>query len=143
MLIGAGDAGALVEEYAKASGVAVVAAHLAPDTESAARLAGKRVFGFAGIGRPEKFFDTLSYLGADVAGARAFPDHHAYSPAELAQLQAQADEAGAMLITTEKDRARIGPACAIAVLPVSLETDDAGLLARLAQAALSGAPFKV
>lgn len=142
VLIGAGDAGALIENHAKASGVAVVRARLAPDAEAAAQLAGKRVFAFAGIGRPEKFFDTLSAIGADIAGVRAFADHHAYSPAELTRLQAQADDANAMLITTEKDQARIGPAFATAVLPVSLETDDVGLLARLAQAALDGKRLK-
>ena len=139
---GASAAGASVEAAAKASGVTVCRASLTPDADTAARLRGKRVFAFAGIGRPEKFFDTLSSLGADVAGVRAFPDHYTYSPAQLAELHAKAEEAGAMLITTEKDRARIGAACAIAVLPVSLETEEPGLFARLAHAALAGQRFK-
>jgi tetraacyldisaccharide 4'-kinase len=142
VVIGAGGAGAHVEAVAKASDVSVCRARLTPDPDAAQRLKGARVFAFAGIGRPEKFFDTLSSLGADVAGARAFPDHHTYSSAELMELHAKAVEAGATLITTEKDRARIGAACAIAVLPVALETVEPGLFERLAQVALTGQSFK-
>ncbi len=141
LVIGAGDAGAHVEAAAKSEGVSVCRARLTPDVDTAQRVKGARVFAFAGIGRPEKFFDTLSSLGADVFGARAFPDHHTYSAAELADLHARADKAGAMLITTEKDRARIGAACAIAVLPVALETDEPGVFGRLAHAALTGQRF--
>ena len=48
--------------------------------------AGLRVLAFAGIGRPEKFFATLRGIGADLAETRAFPDHHAYRPHDLAAL---------------------------------------------------------
>ncbi|MDP2356347.1 MAG: tetraacyldisaccharide 4'-kinase [Beijerinckiaceae bacterium] len=142
VVIGANAGSDLMGAEAKASGVTVCRARLTPDADAAARLRGARVFAFAGIGRPEKFFDTLSSLGADVAGVCAFADHHTYSPAQLAELQAQADEMGATLITTEKDRARIGSACAIDVLPVSLESEEPGLFARLAHAALTGQRFK-
>ena len=37
------------------------------------------VFAMAGIGRPEKFFQTLQAMGARVVGTRAFPDHHRYT----------------------------------------------------------------
>ncbi|GAA5317168.1 MAG: tetraacyldisaccharide 4'-kinase [Candidatus Pelagadaptatus aseana] len=36
-----------------------------------------------GIGNPQRFFDTLATLGLKVDG-RAFADHHAFSPADLA-----------------------------------------------------------
>src|SRR5262249_41404556 len=43
----------------------------------------------------------------------SFPDHHAYTDAEIAGLQAEAERAQLMLVTTEKDlvrlRARSGP----------------------------------
>jgi tetraacyldisaccharide 4'-kinase len=83
-------------------------ARLAPDPAAAARIAGARVFAFAGIGRPAKFADTLNEIGVDVAGFRWFPDHHYYSPRELAALAREAKRLRAALVTTEKDAARIG-----------------------------------
>ena len=56
------------------------------------RLAGARLLAFAGIGRPEKFFVTLRALGADLVGARAFPDHHPFRVSELEALRNDALE---------------------------------------------------
>src|SRR5579862_3299668 len=39
-------------------------------------LSGRHVVAFAGIGRPAKFFHALEHLGAQLAEAYAFPDHH-------------------------------------------------------------------
>src|SRR5205085_2787044 len=46
-----------------------------------ADLARKRLHAVAGIGNPQRFFDTLTSLGLRFT-AHAFPDHHAYSAAE-------------------------------------------------------------
>ena len=81
---------------------------------------------FAGIGRPEKFFATLRGLGARLVSARAFPDHAPYPPRILRRLSEEARRAGAMLVTTEKDAARLPPAFrreALA-LPVRLVPED-------------------
>ena len=50
----------------------------------------------AGIGRPQKFFDTLAGLGAELVATRSFADHHPYRDAEIAALiaAAEAGEAG-------------------------------------------------
>ena len=91
---------------------------------------------FAGIGRPEKFFSGLRGAGVMLAGARAFADHHPYSPAELAALVREADAAGATLLTTPKDRARLAQAAppGIAVAGVTLAwEDEAALNALLAE----------
>ena len=103
----------------------VLRARLAPVAGGA--LAGRRVFAFAGIGRPAKFFATLAETGAEVVGARAFADHHPYTAADLAALEeaAAAAEADATLITTAKDAVRLPPdAGDVAVLTVRLEWDD-------------------
>lgn len=71
-------------------------------------LSADPVLAFSGIGRPSKFFATLERLGARVIGTAAFPDHHCFSSAEAADLLAKAEAAGARLVTTEKDRVRIG-----------------------------------
>ena len=110
-------------------------ARLAPDPAVAARIAGARVFAFAGIGRPAKFANTLDEIGADVAGFRWFPDHHGYSPRELAELAREAKRLRAALVTTEKDAARIGSNLAVdlEILPITLLFERAeevdGLLA--------------
>ena len=57
---------------------------------------GKRVHAIAGIGNPERFFDHLRALGLSFA-AHAFPDHYAYSQADLDFGDADA------IIMTEKD----------------------------------------
>ncbi|HKJ62897.1 MAG TPA: tetraacyldisaccharide 4'-kinase, partial [Hyphomicrobiales bacterium] len=65
------------------------------------------VLAFCGIGRPQKFFDTLKAAGATLADRRAFPDHHAYTDNDAGSLLNQARTLGAQLVTTEKDWVRL------------------------------------
>ncbi|MEM5517406.1 tetraacyldisaccharide 4'-kinase [Henriciella sp. AS95] len=62
---------------------------------------------FAGIGRPEKFFDTLEECGARLEDSVPFPDHHVYSDRDIAYLTSLAKDREATLITTEKDYVRL------------------------------------
>lgn len=89
-------------------------------------LAGQRLFAFAGIGRPEKFFTTLREMGCVLAGAQGFPDHHVYSDAILTRLEASAREVDARLITTQKDAERLPERFRdrVLVLPVALGFSD-------------------
>jgi tetraacyldisaccharide 4'-kinase len=84
----------------------VLRAHLEPLPHD---LAGRKVFAFAGIGRPQKFFDTLAAAGAFIQGTESFADHYFYRPDDLAGLRARARAQGAQLVTTEKDLVRIPP----------------------------------
>lgn len=113
------------------AGRPILRADLAP--VAAERFAGKTVVGFAGIGRPEKFFATLRGLGAAVAAAHEFPDHHPYRPAELAALSDEAARLGATLVTTAKDWVRLDSAARaqIAVLEVEIAWRDRKALAAL------------
>jgi tetraacyldisaccharide 4'-kinase len=91
---------------------------------------GRPVFAMAGIGRPEKFFRTLQAMGARVVGMRALPDHHEYTARELESVKRKAAEAGAIVVTTEKDLVRIAPPLreGIVALPVhAVFADDAEL----------------
>jgi tetraacyldisaccharide 4'-kinase len=140
--IGKGAAGDAVAALAAKKGIPAFAAKIIPDRVAAQRLAGQRVLAFAGIGRPEKFFRTLAEIGAEVVEGRAFPDHHSYSPREAKELLAAAKAKNLVLVTTEKDQARIARMpelaalhAASAALPVVLEFDDkAALMRRVTEA---------
>ena len=67
----------------------------------------KNVIAFAGIGTPEKFFNTLKDHKINVLKEIKFPDHHKYSHEELENLVLEKKENNAVLITTEKDYFRI------------------------------------
>lgn len=106
------------------AGFPTLTATVAP-TDEAPDLRNAPVFAFAGIGRPQKFFDTLDQMGARVVGRRAFPDHHAFDDAALRALANAADDAAGQLATTEKDAMRL-PAwirARVAVIPVALRFD--------------------
>jgi tetraacyldisaccharide 4'-kinase len=140
---GKGAAGDAIAALAAKKGTPAFAAKIVPDRLAAQKLAGQRVLAFAGIGRPEKFFRTLAEIGAEVAEARTFPDHHPYSPREAEELLAAAKTRGLVLVTTEKDQVRIArvPELAAlhatsATLPIMLEFDDETALMQRITAAL-------
>ncbi|MFN4023993.1 MAG: tetraacyldisaccharide 4'-kinase [Hyphomonas sp.] len=62
---------------------------------------------FAGIGRPEKFFDSLAAAGGDVVDTVPFGDHHPYSAGDIRFLTRVAADHGGRLITTSKDHVRL------------------------------------
>lgn len=103
--MGEGTAADAVVRQAARAGRAIFEAHTEPSGKE--RLAGRRFLAFAGIGHPEKFFDTIRDAGGDVALTRPFPDHHFYGEDELAELAATARKDGLGLITTAKDAARL------------------------------------
>lgn len=87
---------------------------------------GRRVLAFAGIGHPDKFFATLSALGAEVVGTAPLGDHEPLGEARLNDLLAAATAQKAELVTTEKDMMRLpdGWKSRVLVLPVRLEIED-------------------
>jgi tetraacyldisaccharide 4'-kinase len=66
------------------------------------------VVAFCGIAQPEQFFAGLEAKGIRLAARRAFPDHYRYGHRDVERLAREARTAGATLVTTEKDRARLG-----------------------------------
>lgn len=69
--------------------------------------AKQRVVAFAGIGRPEKFFEALKAAWVDVVEAQGFADHHVYSESEINMLREKAEKLDAVLVTTQKDMVRL------------------------------------
>jgi tetraacyldisaccharide 4'-kinase len=94
---------------------------------------------FAGVGTPQKFFDTLAYAGLRVEETHPFPDHHRYSRADLDGLLLAAAARRSALICTEKDWVRLPSEFRryARFLPVALrlgEEETRRLSARLAEA---------
>ena len=100
----------------RAPGVPVVPVAFAPaaliDVAGAARPVGwadgRRVGAFCGIGNPAGFRATLAGLGAEPATFEPLPDHHAPTPAEVADVVRRAAAAGASaVLCTEKDLVKL------------------------------------
>lgn len=110
----------------------VIRATLQPP-RTANSLDGRRVLAFAGIGRPEKFFQMLRRLNAEIVDAVPFADHHVYSPSQIAELCERATEMDAVPITTEKDLVRLPPAqrSKVRVLPISVVWHEKDAIRRL------------
>lgn len=96
-------------------------------------IAGKPVFAFTGIARPEQFFASLSQMGATVVDSAAFPDHHTFTEKELGWLERQAKATNTRLVTTAKDAARIpaGKLTEIIIADLTITWHNADLLETL------------
>jgi tetraacyldisaccharide 4'-kinase len=149
IVIGDGAAGSAVAARAERAGLAVLTGRLTPQPAIAAALAGRSVLAVSGIGRPDKFGATLRQIGAVIVAERHFGDHHAYTPADVAELIAEATRLDCLIATTEKDMTKLGPLwpagerARLVVLPVALVFDDPAAIGRLldrlpAGSALSG-----
>jgi tetraacyldisaccharide 4'-kinase len=113
-------------------------------------IAGQTVLAYAGIANPGRFFRLVDSLDAAAVVERAFPDHHAFTDAEAVQLVAEAERAGAHLVTTEKDLARLagakGARARLAslsrTLPIEVRFEERDLvrLRALVDGALKSAP---
>lgn len=64
-------------------------------------------YAFAGIGDPDRFFESLRLQGLDVAGTRTFPNHHQYSLSDILKIRDFAFTYGLTLITTPKDYVKL------------------------------------
>ncbi len=112
--------------------VPLIKAHLGL-RDGAVNFAGRPVVAFAGIGRPEKFFETLQALGCEIVARHSFADHHNYSHDEVTRICAEAEIKGAIPVTTEKDAVRLASdqRARVRVLPVIVEWQNEDIIDRL------------
>ena len=142
--IGMGKGTTEAVSLAKSAGKPVFRANFSVSDTIADRIGGERVLAYAGIGRPQKFFETLIGLYAKIEGAQPFADHHAYTEADARGLLDTARARGLMLVTTEKDLVRLAGspvleelAAASLAVPIRLTLPDE--LIALVMAKLSAA----
>lgn len=84
----------------------VLKAHIVPD-RSAMDLAGQRVVAMTGIGRPEKFVETLLEMRTQVMDLLAHSDHHVFSGDDILRAVDRAGTLEAVAVTTAKDHVRL------------------------------------
>jgi len=71
-------------------------------------LNGKKIFAFCGIGNPNAFLNTITTLGAELAGTKIHNDHYRYTETCLAEIYERAGLAKAdLILTTQKDWTKI------------------------------------
>jgi tetraacyldisaccharide 4'-kinase len=131
IVVGAADGAARVIERAERRRIPLFRGRLEPDRAVVNAIGRRKVLAFAGIADPEKFFVTLNSAGIQIANRAGFPDHHRFSAAEALDLLAQAQANNLMLLTTEKDLARLAGAPELqqlaahaSALPVRLVIED-------------------
>ena len=87
-----------------AGGKAIMSFSLMPAKQKKSQ---KPALAFAGIGNPQRFFNSAKQAGYQLTDEIAFGDHHFYDEAELQGLAKQAQSQDAILLTTEKDWMRL------------------------------------
>jgi tetraacyldisaccharide 4'-kinase len=144
IVVGAADGAARVIERAERRRIPIFHGRLEPDRAVVNAIGQRRVLAFAGIADPEKFFATLTAAGIQVTNRAGFPDHHRFSTAEALDLVAQAQANNLMLLTTEKDLARLTGepklqklAAHASALPVRLVIDQQDRLREMVLAAIA------
>jgi len=92
-----------------------------------------KLYAFSGIGRPNKFFDSLRNYGGNIIEAISYSNHYQYKDIDIENLFVLASEYGASLITLEKDYVRLpkGYRKGVHKWPVSVHFEDELTLRRL------------
>ncbi|MGE5693299.1 MAG: tetraacyldisaccharide 4'-kinase [Candidatus Zixiibacteriota bacterium] len=106
----------------------------------------KKLFLFAGLGRPDNFLESAKRWELSVAGSYFMPDHHPYTQAELDWLVEKSEAVGAdFLATTEKDAVRLSgltlPDFSLVVLEIDSKIEGEELFFRKLEDRLFGRTF--
>jgi tetraacyldisaccharide 4'-kinase len=111
IIMGRGEAGDDLSTQAQSN--PVIRAELVLDQAVLGSLKEEKLIAFCGIGRPEKFAQTLRAGGVGAVELAPFPDHHAYQDSDAERLLTLAQMQGARLVTTEKDAVKLKGSAAL------------------------------
>jgi tetraacyldisaccharide 4'-kinase len=144
ILIGKGAGAAHALELPRDNVRILLRARLEPAADALKAIGRRKVFAFAGIGDPEKFFMTLASAGIEAQAEESFPDHHRYTEEEAARILARCEAEKWLPVTTEKDLARMARANgsvarlagAARALPVAFTCEDEETLKKLLRTVL-------
>ena len=148
ILIGEGDEADEAVHLAGRKGLPLVHAYVRPQPNDA--LQGQGLFAFAGLGRPQKFFRSLTEMRYRVNETREFADHHRYSETDARALLTEAECEGLQLVTTRKDAMRFASAdtelfrwlpAQTQVLDIAMNIDDPDRLIALVRERLRAKSF--
>jgi tetraacyldisaccharide 4'-kinase len=94
-------------------------------TADISQLKHKKYIAFCGLAAPQKFRDTLTSNGIEVAYMVRFEDHHKYSEADFTRLKGLSDSLKLPLITTAKDDVKLqASGLDYEVLPIEMKLDE-------------------
>lgn len=96
-----------VQFYLERNGVnlPILTGHFELDETVVSLFKGKNVFAFAGLGNPQKFYQSLQDKEITVIGTEDFPDHYYYTRFDIDDIKKKAK--GLPLLTTEKDGVKL------------------------------------
>lgn len=148
VLVGEGDEADEAVHLAGRKGLPLLHAHIKPRPNET--LEGCHLFAFAGIGRPQKFFKSLTDMGFTVSKTREFADHHRYTETDARALLTEAESEELQLVTTRKDMTRFASLdtelfrwliAKTEVLDVTMKIDDPDRLIALVRETLRARSF--
>ena len=105
--------------------------HYVPDPTVMASLQDRKCLAFAGIARPNGFFEMLREHGIALVNQLGFADHETLSDGAWQQLTHLARSYDAQLVTTEKDWVRLKPEQRdqVTAVPITLSWENSSALA--------------
>lgn len=105
LVIGDGKPGEALVRRAARRAMPILRGDLKPRPNP--ELEGRRVLAFAGIGRPEKFYQSLRDFGAEVVVTRSYPDHYPFTVDDAKDILTLAEKKDLLPVTTAKDMLRL------------------------------------
>ncbi len=109
-----------LENKIKGMGIKVVLGKTIPESKLN-DFKGSSVIAFAGIGKPQKFYKTLSDAGIKVVDKIDFPDHYSYTDEDIAMLKHLGKIKNLPILTTMKDYVKIPDSDKKNFTPVDIE----------------------
>lgn len=104
--LGDGARGGDVEDAANRHDLPIYRGEMVP-VQMSEDFVGRRFIAYSGIGRPEKFFKSLTDVNLETVERFSFPDHHVFTEQDAEKILSRCRSQDAMPITTQKDFVRL------------------------------------